>query len=141
MVSHPWAVSEPRSSKHLIGVFLGHKGGHPYASPHFLLSNLRELDFTKHRLGYDRERAIVYEFADKGWRELNPHYGQPIYSLPPELGDLINLEVLKLRQNGFSELPAESGNLRARKQAISATFQTETLPTVRESLAHYDIFA
>lgn len=58
-----------------------------------------------------------------------------------ELGDLINLEVLKLRQNGFSELPAESGNLRARKQAISATFQTETLPTVRESLAHYDIFA
>ena len=75
------------------------------------LSNLRELDFTNHRLGYDRERAIVYEFADEGWRELNPHYGQPIYSLPPELGDLTNLEVLKLHQNGFSELPAELGNL------------------------------
>ena len=75
------------------------------------LSNLRELDLNWHRLGYDRDRAIVYEFADEGWRELNPHYGQPIYSLPPELGDLINLEVLKLRNNGFSELPAELGNL------------------------------
>ena len=56
---------------------------------------------------------MSYEFASEGWRENNsPHYGQPIYSLPPELGDLINLEVLNLGYADFAgEIPPDLGNL------------------------------
>ena len=75
------------------------------------LSKLRELDLNGHRLAYDRDRAIAADLSCtscQGWQD----HGQPMYSLPPELGNLTNLEVLNLRNNGFTgPLPAQLGNL------------------------------
>ena len=77
------------------------------------LRNLRVLDLSHHRLGYDRDRLITYRKASEGWRENNPHYGgHPIYSLPAELGNLTNLEVLNLDSGDFAgEIPPDLGNL------------------------------
>ncbi|MYI05862.1 MAG: hypothetical protein F4059_00700 [Gemmatimonadetes bacterium] len=103
------------------------------------LHNLRELDFTNHRLGYDRDRAIVYEFANPGWREINPHYGQPIYSLPPELGNLINLEVLKLNNNGFRQLPSELGNLHNLRVLELSGNEVSELPSTLGNLTNLEV--
>ena len=58
----------------------------------------------------DELLRLIGQAAEEGWAKLDLA-GRNLTELPPEIGQLINLQELDLRSNRLTELPPEIGQL------------------------------